>query len=73
VVTLPSIVDGVAPVTMRYGMFLQATFDFMIVAGALFIAVKGINRVRNKDAAKPAAPPPQEVLLTEIRDLLKNK
>ena len=59
---------------MRYGVFLQTLFDFIIVAFAIFLLVKLINSLRRKEEAKPAAPPPpprQEVLLEEIRDLLK--
>jgi large conductance mechanosensitive channel len=76
VVTLPVLREGAEPVALRYGTFLQASFDFLIVAAALFMVVKGINRMKRKEEAKPAAPaptPPQEVLLTEIRDLLKSR
>ena len=75
-VTLPAITDGAEPVTIRYGVFLQATFDFVIVALAIFLLVKLINRLRRAEEAKPAAPPApprQEVLLEEIRDLLKQQ
>ena len=73
-ITLPAIMEGAEPVTIRYGVFLQATFDFMIVAFAIFMLVKLINRMRRKEEAKPpAAPPRQEVLLEEIRDLLKQQ
>ncbi|HEY0686001.1 MAG TPA: large-conductance mechanosensitive channel protein MscL [Steroidobacter sp.] len=75
-VTLPAIQDGAEPVTIRYGVFLQATFDFMIVAFAIFLLVKLINRLRRAEEAKPAAPPApprQEVLLEEIRDLLRQQ
>lgn len=72
-ITLPPLMAG-EPVTIRYGVFLQATFDFMIVAFAIFMLVKLINRMRRKEEAKaPAAPPRQEVLLEEIRDLLKQQ
>jgi large conductance mechanosensitive channel len=71
--TLPPMLEGVEPVTVRYGVFLQAVFDFMIVAFAIFLLVKLINRLRRKEEAKPAAPPRQEVLLEEIRDLLKSR
>ena len=71
--TLPSMLEGVEPVTVRYGVFLQAVFDFLIVAFAIFLLVKLINRLRRKEEAKPAAPPRQEILLEEIRDLLKSK
>jgi large conductance mechanosensitive channel len=67
--------SGAAPaVVWAYGKFLQAVFDFTIIAFVIFLAVKGINRLKREDAAAPAAPPApprQEVLLEEIRDLLK--
>lgn len=75
-ITLPAIAEGAEPVTVRYGTFLQATFDFVIVALAIFMLVKLINRLRRAEEAKPAAPAPppkQEVLLEEIRDLLKQQ
>jgi len=73
-VTLPAITEGHAAVTVRYGVFLQSVFDFIIVAFAIFMAVKAINRVRRNQAQAPAAPPAptkEQVLLQEIRDLLK--
>lgn len=57
-----------------YGKFIQAIFVFIITAFALFLFVKGINRLKRKEEAKPTVPvePPAEIrLLTEIRDLLK--
>lgn len=57
-----------------YGKFIQAVFVFIITAFALFLLVKGINRLKRKEEAKPTVPvePPAEIrLLTEIRDLLK--
>lgn len=65
---------GSAAIT--YGKFIQAIFVFTITAFALFLLIKGINRFKKKEEAKPAAPPapPADVvLLTEIRDLLKNR
>ena len=64
------------PVLLKYGVFLQAIFDFLIIAFAIFMAVKGINRLKKPPAPAPAPapvppPPRQEVLLEEIRDLLK--
>jgi large conductance mechanosensitive channel len=63
-----------APVLLRYGAFLQTVFDFLIIAFVIFIAVKGINRLKKPPApaadAPPAPPPRQEVLLEEIRDAL---
>lgn len=75
-ITLPAMTEGAEPVTIRYGVFLQATCDFLIVAFAIFMLVKLINRLRRAEQAKPApppAPPRQEVLLEEIRDLLKQQ
>src|SRR5690606_7447087 len=75
-VTLKAAEEGVEAVTLRYGMFLQAVFDFVIVAFAVFMAVKALNSMRKKEAETPAAPPApsaQEQLLMEIRDLLKQK
>jgi large conductance mechanosensitive channel len=56
---------------IQYGKFLQTLLDFLIIAWAIFIAVKVINRLRDDPAAAP--PPRQEQLLEEIRDLLKKK
>ena len=58
-------------VTLNYGLFLNAVINFLIVAWAVFLLVRAINRLRRQEAAAPAPPPAQEVLLTEIRDLLK--
>ena len=74
------IIDGVekAAVTLNYGNFLQVTFDFIIVAFAIFMFIKGMNKLNKKkeEAPAPAAPPApskEELLLAEIRDLLKEK
>lgn len=59
---------------IAYGSFLQATFIFIVTAFALFLLVKGINKMKKKEEEKPtapAAPAADIVLLTEIRDLLK--
>ncbi|GIZ15451.1 large-conductance mechanosensitive channel protein MscL [Capnocytophaga catalasegens] len=61
---------------VKYGMFLSAVINFVIIAFILFLMIKGINKLKNeKPAEEPAAPagPTQEELLSEIRDLLKNK
>lgn len=68
----------VGSATLHYGKFIQACLDFLIVAWAIFVAVKIINRLKREEAAAPvpAAPPPpprQEVLLEEIRDLLAKR
>ena len=74
--------DGkeIAPaVTLDYGQFLQATFDFLIIAFAIFLFIRLITKLTQKKAEAPAAPPAppaptkEEILLTEIRDLLKEK
>ncbi len=65
--------EKVPAVTLNYGKFIQATFDFTLVALAVFVLVKGLNKLRRKEEAAPAAPPAQEVLLREIRDLLKER
>jgi large conductance mechanosensitive channel len=61
-------------VTINYGLFINSIIKFLIVAFAVFILVKQINRLQRKEEEKPAPPPPpsrQEVLLTEIRDALR--
>ena len=64
-------------VMWNYGKFLQVCFDFLIVAFAVFMVIKAVNAAKKKEAAEPAAPPAppaptkEELLLTEIRDLLK--
>lgn len=63
-------------VAVNYGVFLNTVIDFIIIAFAIFLMVKAINSFHKKKAAEPAAPPApskEEVLLTEIRDLLKNQ
>jgi large conductance mechanosensitive channel len=64
----------VGEATLKYGKFLQTCVDFLIIAWAIFIAVKLINRLKREEPAAPKAPlapQRQEVLLEEIRDLLK--
>ena len=63
-------------VTWNVGLFVNAIIKFAIVAFALFMVVRGINRLRQEKEAAPATPPApskEEVLLTEIRDLLKDR
>jgi large conductance mechanosensitive channel len=60
-------------VLIRYGAFIQTIFDFIIIALVLFIAIKGINRLKKPAPAAPAAAPKSEVLLEEIRDLLAKR
>ena len=63
--------------TLNYGVFLQATFDFIIIAFVIFVLVKQVNRFKRETPPAPPAPPPgptnEEKLLMEIRDLLKNR
>ena len=60
-----------APVLLKYGSFLQTVFDFLIIAFVIFVAIKGINKLKKPPAPAADAPPPrQEVLLQEIRDAL---
>jgi large conductance mechanosensitive channel len=75
-VTLKQASGDIAAVTLNYGAFLQTVFDFLIIAFAIFMAIKAMNSMRKKEEEKPAAPPAptkEEVLLTEIRDLLKQQ
>ena len=62
-----------API-VKYGMFINTVLDFVIVAFAIFMVIKGLNKLKRQQAAQPPAPPApsaQEKLLTEIRDVLK--
>ena len=63
-------------VTINYGNFIQDTIDFQIIAFSIFMMIKLMNSMNKKDVPAPAPPPEpskEELLLTEIRDLLKNK
>lgn len=65
-----------AAVTLNYGIFIQTLLDFVIMAFAIFMMIKGMNSLSRRKAAAPAAPPApsaEELLLGEIRDLLKQK
>jgi large conductance mechanosensitive channel len=69
--SLDAAVAAGAPV-IKYGLFINNVLDFVIVAAAIFIVVRAMNRLRAKQEAAPAPEPPAEVkLLGEIRDLLK--
>lgn len=65
--------DGKGEVAIQYGAFLNTLIQFLIIAFAIFLVIKAINRLNRKQAAEevPAAPPADVALLTEIRDLLK--
>ena len=77
-VQLPG-VERMQSVTINYGNFLQNVFNFIIIAFCVFLLVKAINKLSQKKKEEPAAPAPdpeptaEEKLLSEIRDLLKNK
>lgn len=78
VVILKEAVGDMPAVTLNYGNLVQVSLHFLIVAFAVFMLVKGINRLKRKEekkeeAAPPPAPSKEEVLLTEIRDLLAAK
>lgn len=70
---------AVAAVTLNYGNFLQTTFDFVIIAFSIFLFIKLLTRLTQPKAVVPTAPPAppaptkEEILLTEIRDLLKEQ
>ena len=67
--------DG-KPVLWKYGMFIQTIFEFLLIALALFVVIKGINKLKRPPPPAPAAPAPPartEVLLEEIRNLLAQK
>ena len=69
-------IDKKPAVVISYGKFLQTVIDFTIIAFAIFMAVKGMNSLKKKESEVPAAaaaPSNQELLLAEIRDLLKEK
>ena len=73
---LESIDELVVFGSVKYGLFLSATINFIIVAFILFLIIKGVNSMKKKEEAAPSAPPApskEETLLAEIRDLLKNK
>jgi large conductance mechanosensitive channel len=73
-VTLGTSPSSGEPIVLKYGVFLQTMFDFLIIAFVLFLAIRAINRLKTPAApAAPAAPSRQEVLLQEIRDLLAKK
>lgn len=73
-VTMKQATVDAPAVTLKYGTFIQTVVDFLIIAFSIFIMVKWMNSMKKKEAEAPAAPPAptkEEVLLTEIRDLLR--
>ena len=75
-VTLKEGSEGVQPVLLKYGVFINTVIDFLIIAFAIFMVVKGINAMKKKEEEKPAAPPAptkSEILLEEIRNELRKR
>jgi len=75
-ITIKEAVGDQPAVLLSYGKFLQSIFDFVIIAFAIFLFIKLVNRLHKKKAeepAPPAPPPAEQVLLAEIRDLLKQQ
>lgn len=73
-ITVKEAVGEAPAVAIKYGAFINTIIDFVIIAFAIFMVVKAMNAMKKKEEEKPAAPPAppkEEVLLTEIRDLLK--
>lgn len=74
-VTLKAATDGAPAVVLAYGKFIQTVIDFTIIAFAIFLGIKTMNKLMHKQEEKAADPVPtaEEKLLTEIRDLLKDQ
>ena len=72
-VDFKSLMVQVGEAKILYGKFIQSCVDFLIIALAIFLAIKALNRLHRREEARPAAPPRQEILLEEIRDLLKRR
>jgi large conductance mechanosensitive channel len=70
-ITLKQSTASTEAVTLNYGLFINSIIDFIIIALAIFFVVKQINRFKKKEAAKPAQPAEEVVLLRQIRDQLK--
>ena len=71
-ITLQQATEEAAAVTLNWGAFVQTVIDFVIIAFAIFLVIKAMNAAKKKEEA-PAEPPKQEVLLTEIRDALRQR
>lgn len=75
-IILKPAIDKIPAVTLNYGKLIQTIIDFIIIAATLFFVVKGMNTIQRKKIEEQAIEPvvtPEEKLLTEIRDLLKDK
>ena len=71
--TLQAATEDAAAVTLNWGAFAQTVVDFLIIAFAIFLVIKAMNAAKKKEEEAPAEPPKQEVLLTEIRDALRQR
>ena len=71
--TLQAATEATAAVTLIWGAFAQTVVDFLIIAFAIFLVIKAMNAAKKKEEEAPAEPPKQEVLLTEIRDALRQR
>lgn len=75
-IVLKEAIGDTPAVVIAYGQFIQTIIDFVIIAFVIFLVIKAMNSLKAKEEATPAAPPAptkEEILLTEIRDLLKEK
>ena len=75
-VTVKAAAEGSPAVVLKYGMFINTVIDFLIVAFAIFMVIKGMNTLKRKQEEAPVtppAPPVQEMLLRDIRDILRSK
>jgi large conductance mechanosensitive channel len=74
-VTVQEAAEGKPAVLLNYGKFIQTMVDFTIIAFVIFLAIKGINKLKrpDNDPAAPVPPTKDQELLTEIRDLLKDR
>ena len=70
---IPSSISGGVAVSIKYGLFIQAVINFIIIAFSLFILIKVLQSVQKKKAEKIIGPSNEEILLSEIRDLLQKK
>ena len=71
--TLQAAAGDAPAVVLKYGAFIQSFIDFLILAFAIFMMIKMINSMKKKEEAAPTPPSNEEVLLTEIRDVLRNQ
>lgn len=70
-ITLKQATDATEAVTINYGIFINTVIDFTIIAFAIFMVIKQINRLKKEEEVKPSGPSEDVLLLREIRDALK--